>query len=397
MLGKKNIQKFGKIHDYLKDGDFRFKEVGTQRILVKDADFSGASFNESGWEYFDFSNCIFSGQILLDWLGDCTFIGCDFQGILGFGEVENVRFLDCKIRPAHIGFDDGSKGLVFENCEFYNPDSDVNHRSSVISSGEIIFIACKGRNFAWDGYKKLTLRRCTVRGGSLGTAPYGLYVKKLDQLPYSDFLLEDCDLGSVDMDNSNLNTLILRNCKVGVLKTWHSTIRDSALIEGIKVGFISLASTTITKSLTVRNCSFYKTYEGHSFKCNTDTPVHSLLENIECGSAPVDAICSGGPMKESDWLPVASNQSTIIKNCKIPHLKIDWAQTEHLRIENCKFDYLDIKNGRIGRLEIISCSLRKLDVSNTQVKTHDVRVPEGGKISGHVTVTTGSNIKLPHK
>jgi hypothetical protein len=25
---------------------------------------------------------------------------------------------------------------------------------------------------------------------------------------------------------------------------------------------------------------------------------------------------------------------------------------------------------------------------------HDVRIPEGGKISGHVTITEGSNIKL---
>jgi hypothetical protein len=41
--------------------------------------------------------------------------------------------------------------------------------------------------------------------------------------------------------------------------------------------------------------------------------------------------------------------------------------------------------------------LRTLDVSHTQVKTQDVRVPEGGKFSGHVTVTTGSNIELPRE
>ena len=55
---------------------------------------------------------------------------------------------------------------------------------------------------------------------------------------------------------------------------------------------------------------------------------------------------------------------------------------------------LDIRNGRIGKLEIIGCSLKKLDVSGTQVKEQDVRIREGGKISGHVTVTEGSNIKL---
>ena len=45
-------------------------------------------------------------------------------------------------------------------------------------------------------------------------------------------------------------------------------------------------------------------------------------------------------------------------------------------------------------LEIIGCSLKKLDVSGTQMKEQDVRIREGGKISGHVTVTEGSNIKL---
>ncbi|MDR0233753.1 MAG: hypothetical protein LBI31_02975 [Zoogloeaceae bacterium] len=49
-------------------------------------------------------------------------------------------------------------------------------------------------------------------------------------------------------------------------------------------------------------------------------------------------------------------------------------------------------DGRIDKLEIIGCALKHLDVSNTQVKEQNVRVPEGGKLSGHVTVT-GSNIK----
>ena len=93
-------------------------------------------------------------------------------------------------------------------------------------------------------------------------------------------------------------------------------------------------------------------------------------------------------MKEGDWLPVASNKSTIIRNCDIPHLHVDWAQTEHLRIENCTIDTLLIRNGRIGKLEIIDCSLKKLDVSNTQVQEQDVRVPEGCE-----TLATGSNIK----
>ncbi|MDR1848947.1 MAG: hypothetical protein LBQ75_02795, partial [Zoogloeaceae bacterium] len=93
-------------------------------------------------------------------------------------------------------------------------------------------------------------------------------------------------------------------------------------------------------------------------------------------------------MTEEKRLPGTRNKSLIVRNCDIPHLHVDWAQTEHLRIENCKFDTLLIRNGRIGKLEIIDCSLKKLDVSNTQVQEQDVRVPKGCD-----TLATGSNIK----
>jgi hypothetical protein len=264
---------------------------------------------------------------------------------------------------------------------------------SVNSTGEILFVGCRAEGFSLGGYKKLTLKKCTTIAGELETAAPGEY-RDRSQMPYSDFLLEDCDFRrGVGMTGAKLNSLTLRNCKLGVLRTARSEIRDF-VIEGVKEGFISTAATEIKNSLTVRDCSFYTLVKGYSFKCNTDVPAYSLIENIECGQAPADVICSGGPMKESDWLPVASNKSTIIRNCKIPRLEVDWAQTEHLRIENCQFDSLYIRNGRIDKLEIIGCALKHLDVSNTQVKEQNVRVPEGGKLSGHVTITTGSNIKL---
>jgi hypothetical protein len=94
-------------------------------------------------------------------------------------------------------------------------------------------------------------------------------------------------------------------------------------------------------------------------------------------------------MTEEKRLPVTKNKSTIIRDCHIPHLHLDWMQSEYLRIENCTIDTLLIRNGRIGKLEIIGCKLMKLDVSNTQVKEQDVRVPAGCE-----TIATGSNIKL---
>jgi hypothetical protein len=325
-------------------------------------------------------------------LTNCTFTDCRFQGIFNLGQATDVRFLRCKIvGESHLGLGKGNN-LVFEDCDFSNSNSDPNHMGSIICTGKLKFINCKSRFFSWDGYTALHLKGCTTIGAFLDTASPAMYSDE-SKMPYSDFLLEDCDFtGGVSMLNPKFNSLTLRNCKVGVFKTSGSVVRGDVLVEGVKEGHVRLAASDFQGKLTVRNCSFYKSYDGHSFRCGGCVPTHTLLENIDCTSSPADVTSTFGPRKE--WKDPPPNKSFIIRNCKIPHLKVDWAQTEHLRIENCQFDYLDIKDGRIGKLEIIGCSLVKLDVSNTQVKTHDVRVPEGGKISGHVTITTGSNIKL---
>jgi hypothetical protein len=399
MFGKKNIRDFGKIYNYLQDGFLRVEETSKRRLTIQGAVFSAEEFKGSSWGYFDFVNCVFTGayQIMLRRLVNCTFSDCHFDGIFGFGDARNTHFLRCKINGAsHLGFNDETENLVFEESEFLNPDGDPNHRSSIGSVGEITFIGCKSRNFTLEGYKKLTLRRCTIRSGRLGTAASGEYSDK-SQMPHSDFWLEDCDLGSTGMDNLELNHFTLKNCKVGFLETMGSVALGDVLVEGVKEGLLDLSASDFRGKLTVRNCSFYQSYDGYSFQCSGIIPAHTLIENVVCGSSPANV--SGAPreMTEEDRLPQTQNQSFLIRNCKIPHLQVDWAQTEHLRIEDCAFDSLHIRNGRIGRLEIVGCSLRTLDVSHTQVKTQDVRVPEGGKFSGHVTVTTGSNIELPRE
>jgi hypothetical protein len=335
-------------------------------------------------------------KINLDWLVNCTFTNCHFRGIFGLGDAKNVKFIRCSVKGQQsiLSFSAQSTDLVFEDCEFRNSNYDHNHEGGIISHGEVLFINCKAEGaFVLESYTKLTLRHCTTDSTRLATAPRGLYSDK-SKMPYADFLLEDCDFThGVEMWNAALNSFTMRNCKAGFFETAGSTVRGDVLIENIKQGHLDLSASDFQGKLTVRDCSFYATAEGHSFKCNVDTPVYSLIENVQCGQAPADVICSGGPMKESDWLPVASNQSTIIRNCDIPHLHVDWAQTEHLRIENCTIDTLLIRNGRIGKLEIIDCALKKLDVSNTQVKEQNIRVPKGCDI-----IATDSNIKpLPRE
>ncbi|GHT97052.1 hypothetical protein AGMMS49545_23590 [Betaproteobacteria bacterium] len=396
-FGKKKIREFGEIYDYLKDGKLRTKEAGSQVIVVKNVDFSGERFGGAEWQYFDFVDCSFESNytIMLKWLTDSTFTNCRFRGIFGLGQTINVRFVHCKVEgESHIGFDWKSRNLVFENCEFTNSNSDPNHIGSVGSAGEIMFIGCKTRNIAWGGNRKLTLKNCTVNNGSLDSASPATFSDK-SKMPYSDFLIEDCDLrGGAEISNAQLQSFTLRNSKVGILRTMGSTVLGDVLIEDIKEGHLRLTSSNFCGKLTVRNCSFYHVYDGYSFQCPGIVAVYTLIENITCSSRPANI--SGAPekMAEAKRLPKTQNKSLVIRNCKIPDLRIDWAQTEHLRIENCELGEVYIRDGRIGKLEIIGCSLMKLDVSRTQVKEQDVRVREGGKISGHVTVTEGSNIKL---
>ncbi|GHU13738.1 hypothetical protein FACS189441_1810 [Betaproteobacteria bacterium] len=396
-FGKKKIREFGEIYDYLQNGYLRFEKAGKQRITVNGADFSGNQFKGTSWEFFDFVDCDFSGTytIKLDWLADCTFTNCRFQGIFGFGQTVDVHFVRCKVNgESHIGSNWKSKNFIFEACEFSNSNNDRNHLGSILCGGEIMFIGCKTRNIAWGGSRKLILRNCATSQSVLRTASPATFSDK-SKMPYSDFLIEDCDLrGGAEISNAQLQSFTLRNSKVGILRTMGSTVLGDVLIEDIKEGHLRLTSSNFCGKLTVRNCSFYHVYDGYSFQCPGIVAAYTLIENITCSSRPANI--SGAPekMAEAKRLPKTQNKSLVIRNCKIPDLRIDWAQTEHLRIENCELGEVYIRDGRIGKLEIIGCSLMKLDVSRTQVKEQDVRVREGGKISGHVTVTEGSNIKL---
>ena len=397
MFGKQNIKNLGNIYSYLQDKDLRIKETGRQRIIIKNAIFSEDDFSGE-WGYFDFVDCKFTGQykVHLDWMTNCTFTNCSFEGIFDFGGVTDTKFLRCSIKKESIlSFDqDTLDTTVFEQCSFVNTLGSPNHVGAILCHGEILFIDCKAEGFALKGSKKLTLLRCATNSVTLRSASPALFRDK-SKMPYADFLLEDCDfLRGVEIDNAELNSFIMRNCKLNIFEPFHPVIRDFALIEGIREGNLDLSSSRVYGKLTVRNCSFFKPHDGHSFWCPGIHAEHTLIENVVCGSHPVNI--SGLPieMTEEERLPKTLNKSFIIRDCDIPHLHVDWAQTEYLRIENCHCDTLLIRNGRIGKLEIIGCKLMKLDVSNTQVQEQDVRVQEGGKLSGHITVTTGSNIKL---
>ena len=398
LFGKKRARDLGKVYEYLKDGHLRAKELGRQRVTIKNVDFTNVKFKGTSWQYFDFVDCEFAGQysIWLEWLTDSTFTNCYFREYVILGDARDVRFINCTVATNGLGgvlFYDRSIGLVFEGCAFRNSNYDRDNIGSIFSEGEISFIDCKAEGFALKGSKKLSLRQCTTISAHLDTASSGLYSDK-SKMPYSDFLLENCDFtGGVHMSNAKLNSFTMRNCKLGIFEPFRPEIRDFAMFEGIKEGHLDLSSVRCNGKLTVKNCSFFRLHDGHSFWCPSVVVPHTLIENVVCGTDPANISGFYDKGTEEKRLPVTKNKSTIIRNCNIPHLHINWMQSEHLRIENCKCDTLLIRNGRIGKLEIIGCSLLKLDVSNTQVQEQDVRVPEGCEI-----ITTDSNIKrLPRE
>ncbi|MDR0234135.1 MAG: right-handed parallel beta-helix repeat-containing protein, partial [Zoogloeaceae bacterium] len=246
-LGKEKIQNFGKVYDYLKNGHLRAKELGSQPVSVENAVFADATFQNTSWQYFDFVDCEFTSQykIKLDWLTDSTFTNCSFKGIFMFGNAVNVRFIKCSMKGRqHALFLSKSTNLVFEDCKFINPDLyDYDRVGSVMSRGEILFMDCMAEGFDLSGHKKLTLRRCTTRGSLLKAAYPGEY---RSEMPYSDYLLEDCDFrGGAYVKNNDLNSLTLRNCKLGVFETAGSVVKGDVLVENITEGHLDLSASTV--------------------------------------------------------------------------------------------------------------------------------------------------------
>ena len=395
LSGKKRARDLGKVYEYLQDGHLRAKELGRQRVSIKSVDFTDSKFESTSWQYFDFVDCDFAGMfsIRLEWLTESTFTNCNFRGILELGDTRDVRFINCAMvvnGDGGITFSSRSTGLVFEGCTFRNSNYDRNHVGGILCAGEISFIDCKAQGFALGGDKKLILRKCVTINGHLDTASIGGYWSNRDEMPYSDFLLEDCDFTrGVVATNLELNSFTIRNCKLGLFETARSTVRNNMLIENIKEGHFDLSRTDFQGKLTVKNCSFSRLHDGHSFWCPSIVIPYVLIENVVSKSYPANISGATDDMAEKDRLTVTKNKSTIIRDCNISHLHLNWMQSEYMRIENCTIDTLLIRNGRIGKLEIIGCKLMKLDVSNTQVKEQDVRVPAGCE-----TIATGSNIKL---
>ncbi|MDR1850181.1 MAG: right-handed parallel beta-helix repeat-containing protein, partial [Zoogloeaceae bacterium] len=326
LSGKKRARDLGKIYAYLQDVDLRIKETGDKRITIKNVIFSGESFNGE-WGRFDFVECEFTGQykIQLDWLVKCTFTNCSFKEFVILGNARDVKFINCDVSTNGLGgvrFRSGSTGLVFESCTFRNSRYDRNKVGSVSSEGEISFIDCKADGFALGGYKKLVLRKCVSVNGYLDTDFPGLY-EDISQMPYSDFLLEDCDFTrGVDATNLKLNNFIMRNCEVGVFETARGTVRGDMLIESIKEGHLDFSRTDFQGKLTVRNCSFFRLHDGHCFWCPSVVVPHTLIENVVCGTDPANISGFTNKMTEEKRLPVTKNKSTIIRDCHIPHLHL---------------------------------------------------------------------------
>ncbi|MCL2876780.1 MAG: hypothetical protein FWF12_10975 [Betaproteobacteria bacterium] len=389
---KKPIKEFGKLYEYLKDHDLREKEQGTGHLDVRDADFSGATF-ENGfigiWKNFIFTNCLFpaSAAFQLKETTGCIFNMCEFgpgrkDVTMDFGTMKNCRFQKCKFTNGNVTFGRGE--AIFTNCEFENTTSSEYSWNYFIGGDTLLLDKCKLRFYNIIGEIKLHMRHSDYM--SRGAGPMGSGRKQYT----ADFIFEDTRLENAEkiLWNEKINNLTLRGCQVeGKFSTQQASIKESIVLEKLKVGTYHIARTGTEKKITVRDCFFSEVEKERNslFSCSGGYAAEVLIERVECSNAaPCNLTGATHETTESFRRPTPRNQTFTLRGCKIPHLMVHWLMSYNLIIEDCEFGKLEMPNGRFGNVTIKNTKFDSLDLTNTLAGKFDIQ--PSGKI-----VTAGSN------
>ena len=388
---KKPIKEFGKLYEYLKDHDLREKEQSTGHLDIRDADFSSVSdeFAKSSWVNYIFTNCHFpaSGLIQLRETKGCIFNQCEFgpgrnDMVLYFGAMKNCQFNKCKFISGNVGF--GLGAATFRNCEFEGK-YDSRNGNYFLGGDDIHLISCKFRDFdLLCDHTKVRMKSCDYNSAGHGQLGF--------RKPYaSDLILEDTKIEKANeiLWNQKINNLTLRGCQVkGKFSTQQAVIRDSIVLEKLKVGTYYVGQSGTEKMIVVRDCHFSEVNENTTrlFSCSAGYASEALFERVECSNAAACDLTGAGPGAESEdfRLAITRNKTFTLRGCKIPHLMTNWLQTHNLVIEDCEFGKLELKDGRIGNVTIKNTKFNSLDLTNTLAGKFDIQ--PSGKI-----VTAGSN------
>lgn len=392
MTTKPNIRTFGKTFAYLKDPELRRKETNDAPLVVKQALFSGETFDTQVWKNVRFVGCDFAGayEVKLDGLRDCTFENCRFAGIIGWGTAERVVFANCQAfgGETNIAADVGSEHVSFEDCSFHGSDENPNHWGTMGTYGQAEYVRCTAKWFSVFGFDQLVLRDCVLEDVKVRTDSHA---NSSSGYQSSTVLIERCTLrGQFRALAGNYQSLTIKDTNIDNLDLSNATIKGDVMMERIRARNIK-AGVKTARSFTLANSEVLGP-GGVTFEMAMDSAQQVLLEKVNFGTGLTTKVNlgPGRPLKDNEWRAVPTNKAAVIRNCILPIVNASWLEAQQLTLDSNTIGSLDLSNGRIGKLELRGNLIaRSVDFSNTQAKESRVRPLATGQ-----TKLDGSNVKV---
>ncbi len=144
--------------------EYTVLSTGGGGITVAGADMAPGSFSGIAWSDITFTDCDFagSGNIELTAMSGCTFVNCKFLApVHDFGVMTDVTFTQCKsVGRSIFGGRDGSKGVVFEGCDFSGGGSAPESFEGIGCTGEVEFRNCTGSGEVLVAGTRITIDGC---------------------------------------------------------------------------------------------------------------------------------------------------------------------------------------------------------------------------------------------
>jgi hypothetical protein len=396
MFNKKKSIEEHPYFNYLKDHELRTKEKGTAHLEIRDTDFDSSAFRDGGiWKRFIFKNCHFKTTygINLDEMSDCYFYFCTFgpgpknaAAKFGTAKVYN-RMFQCKFTSGNVSFDWGK--VYIQDSEFIGERASETSWNHFIGGDELELVGCKFRYIDITVDTKLHMKSCDYL--SSGSGPIGSSNKEHTV----ELIFEKTKIGDAEkfLKNNKIKSLTLRDVEVdGTFSVQWSDIKESIVLEKLKVGTYDMAESDTEKQIIVRDCHFSEVNKKttHLFQCSGDYAIDFLMERTECtnaGGCDLTGAGNGAP-KDTFAMETTRNKTFTVRDCKIPKLLLNGLQTFNLVIENCELGKLEMIQGRIGNVTIRNTRFETLDLTDTKATKYDIDATSAA--SGKI-ITAGSD------
>lgn len=227
----KNIEEMTDEFQMLKNIKLRNAKLGTSTLEIKNA-----SFGENFTDYIICENTVFSdcefepgSGIRIKALSNVKFERCHLNDTNMSGGIwTDVTFTDCVADGQFLILaDEGSKNLVFNNCNFSGPGAVVgsvhsNHFGAVGSYGNASFNKCTIKYSRIIGDISLTVKNSQLRKISASSSrKYSVITFEnvniqeyitFEEGVFSDFVMKECNFEFMNMDDVKSKRVALEDC-----------------------------------------------------------------------------------------------------------------------------------------------------------------------------------------